>query len=154
MPFFPSTLTESHLQDDKLPRPPLSQIEAEGIFKHLEDLKLVFPMEINGHTAYAINETKPHEWEAAISELRKPKWKRSKTLLAIGAFIVWILSLIISGFIGGVSRKAADDAYDARKAKISISDHVALKEAELQSKEANQQQSNPQSNAPRDEATK
>lgn len=122
-------------------------------FKHLEDLKLVFPVASNGHTAYGINQTKPHEWESAIAELRKPKWKRSKTLLAIGAFIVWILSLVISGFIGGVSRKAADDFYDARKPKVTAGNPVAQKVPELKNAETQQNQSATPSNAP-NETTK
>ena len=141
--FFPSTLTEDN-KDDTLPRPALSQPEAEEVFRHLEDLKLVFPVAANGGTAYSINKLKPHEWDDAERELRKPKWKRSKTLRQCGIFILWVITLFIASFVGGISGKLAETVYEER-----IASH-ATPPPKIDGKEADKNKANAQ----KDEAKK
>ena len=101
-----STLTESNSHDDEtLPSPPLSRIEAETLFRHLENLHLVYPVpDPQGGTAFLINKTRPHEWENEISELKKPKWRRSSvfTIAAKGVGIIFL------GYVGAVIEKHVD----------------------------------------------
>lgn len=64
------------------------------MFKFLIEKDLIYPATNNGNTVYLMNEVKETEWEDAISELRKPKWKRSKTFKGVGKIMVWIASWI------------------------------------------------------------
>jgi hypothetical protein len=116
--FFPNTLTNSNLSDQSLPRPTLSPVEAEGLFRYLEEQRLVFPKETSQGTAYCLNEMKEREWTEVIKDLKKPKWLRSKSLKITGKILLFILCAFIGGYLGRVAEKMVDKSFD--KGGISV----------------------------------
>ena len=92
-----TTLTKDNSIDPTLPSPPLSTIESLTLFKHLEDLKLVYPHpDPEGGTAYLINKVKSSEWKMEISELKKHAWQKSGVW--IGA--LKLIGIVFLGYLG------------------------------------------------------
>jgi hypothetical protein len=75
------------------------------------DLKLVFPFNTKDGTAYQVNHIKEHEWKAAITELRKAGWRRSKKFQAAKRSAVWAMSLIVASFLGALFAETSKDFY-------------------------------------------
>ena len=108
--YLPWVLTAGN-QDPSVPNPRLSDSEAKSLFLSLEELKLVFPFNTKDGTAYQVNHIKEHEWKAAIRELRKAGWRRSKKFQAAKRFAVWAMSLIVASFLGALFAEASKDFY-------------------------------------------
>src|SRR2546427_7291196 len=92
-------LTAQNAQDQTAPR--LSIVEAESVFRLLEEEKLIFPFKHpEGGTAYLINEVKEKEW---TKFLRSVSWFHVFILRplirifgSVWAVFVWFVSLIIA----------------------------------------------------------
>ena len=99
----PPVLTSSN--PDKT-APSLSVVEAESLFRILDEKALIFPFvhPTDKKTAYLINELKEEEWGSFLRHyngfyryLLHPVWKVFRSLTG---FIIWLASVIIASFIG------------------------------------------------------
>ena len=99
----PGVLTAQNRQDSTAPQ--LTLVEAESVFRVLEDDKLIFPVKHpDGGSAYLINEVKKKEW---TKFLRSISWFHVFILRPLvrifgsaWAVFVWLLSVIIASVIG------------------------------------------------------
>jgi hypothetical protein len=116
-----TVLTEAALRDDpSVPRPPLSNVEAESLFKLLAEMKLVF-FKDGPDPSYLLNHVEAHRWLALIKDLKKPDWLRSWWFSKLSKSIWFIVGGLIGGFVGGyagtMGKKVAEsrlqDVHDA-----------------------------------------
>ena len=105
----PAVLTQLNEKDPSAPK--LSASDAINVFHFLSREQLIFPIRNNNHTVYLLNEIKEQEWLNIISELKMPKWKRSKTLKTIRKILLWFVMLIIAALLGAILNEFGKDFY-------------------------------------------
>ena len=87
--------------------PGLNIVEAESVFRMLEDQKLIFPVlnPQDQQTAYLINEIKESEWKVFIRALTPFHRYFLKPLILIftklWVVVVWLISVAAAAAIGG-----------------------------------------------------
>ena len=97
-------LTAANSQDAT--NPGLSIVEAESVFRLLEDEKLIFPFQhpTDKKTAYLINEVREEEWAAFLRKMNPFYLCAVRPLLVVfrnvWAVIVWFLSVVAAAIIG------------------------------------------------------
>src|SRR5260370_28445679 len=93
----PPVMTSANTQDPT--NPGLTQVEAESVFRLLEDEKLIFPFQhpTDKKTAYLINEVKQSEWAAFLQKMSPWHLYVARPLRAPFkshcGLIVWVLSV-------------------------------------------------------------
>ncbi len=108
----PPVLTAANAQDPTNPQ--LSTVEAESVFRVLEDEKLIFPFQhpSDKKTAYLINEVRTAEWEAFLQKMSPFHMYVVRPFMALfkngWAVLVWFLSTIIAAFLGAFVKKLVE----------------------------------------------
>ncbi|MDI1320490.1 MAG: hypothetical protein PSW75_09920 [bacterium] len=106
----PPVLTAANVQDPTNPQ--LSTVEAESIFRLLEDEKLIFPFQhpADKKTAYLINEVRESEWESFLEKMSPFYLYVTRPLKAVlkngWALLIWFLGTVIAAYLGAVISKA------------------------------------------------
>lgn len=98
----PSVLTS---QNNDPTVPTLTVVEAESVFRLLEEKKLIFPIRNQyGTIAYLINEVKEKEWNEFLKEVNpfhrfvlQPLLKIFKNIWTV---FIWLISIIIASWMG------------------------------------------------------
>lgn len=105
----PPALTIENVQDPTNPH--LSLVEAESVFRLLEDEKLIFPIQHpeDKRTAYLINEMRSTEWNSFLKKINPFYLYVLRPLAALfkngwTAFI-WFLSTVIASVLGALIEK-------------------------------------------------
>jgi hypothetical protein len=99
----PNVLTDSNPDPDA---PKITMVEAESIFRYLEDKGLLHQGHNNGHPAFFLEEAKTQEWESFLSEQRAhllPKKVSRSVKTHSKKFSLWknvVLPLLGTGGIG------------------------------------------------------
>ncbi|MBI1194851.1 MAG: hypothetical protein GC138_03260 [Gammaproteobacteria bacterium] len=108
----PPVLTAANTSDAT--NPGLSTVEAESVFRLLEDEKLIFPFQHpdDKKTAYLINEVRESEWKSFLEKMSpfylyvtrplKVVFKNSWVLL------IWFLGTVIAAYLGAVILKTVE----------------------------------------------
>jgi hypothetical protein len=101
--FTPTVLTPDN-NDPTAPK--LSTVEAESVFRLLEEERLIFPVKHpSGFTAYLINEVKEKEWSGFLKGINPfHRWvvrPLVKVFTNVWTVIIWFISIVIASAVGG-----------------------------------------------------
>lgn len=92
-------------QNNDSTAPGLTLVEAESVFRLLEDEKLIFPFRHNGSTAYLVNEVKEKEWSDFFKGINPfHRWiirPLVKVFTNVWTVIIWFISVVIAAAVGG-----------------------------------------------------
>lgn len=108
----PPVLTAANGQDPTNPK--LSTVEAESVFRLLEDEKLIFPFQhpVDKKTAYLINELRVAEWEAFLKNMTPSYLYVTRPLKAVfkngWALLIWFVGTVIAGYLCAVITKVVE----------------------------------------------
>ena len=86
--------------------PGLNLVEAESIFRLLEDARLIFPTKHPGDesTVYLINEVREKEWTSFLKDLSPFQRYVGRPMTVLFGYpwivIVWFISLVIASGVG------------------------------------------------------
>jgi len=96
--WLPSVLTDN--PDPTSPK--LSSVEAESVFRLLEDEKLIFPLKhpTEMKTVYLINEVRKAEWELFLKKTNPfYLYVTRLELKCVWKFLIWLLGTVIVAYV-------------------------------------------------------
>lgn len=100
----PPVLTPLNSSDPTAPQ--LTPVEAESVFRLLEEEKLIFPFKHpDNFIAYLINEVKEKEWSDFLKDINPfHRWvvrPLVKVFTNVWTVIIWFISIVIASAVGG-----------------------------------------------------
>jgi hypothetical protein len=66
-----------------------------------------------GILSYSVNHVKEPEWRTALKDLEHPVWRRSERWQRF-RLSIWILLLLVSGFLGALLSDVSKDFYKSK----------------------------------------